>query len=139
MSKRRRRFESLGGLAAAGVIGLLLIPLAVSGALAQQNLIVTAPVGGTTQGGNASGTIGSSAWQRVWPTALSIRRGCMIQNNGTHTMWVTEGLGVAASTTALAVQLQPGVPYYCGNGGSVLQGEIDISGTTGDAFYAGQN
>lgn len=114
-----------------------------------QTPVWTVPQPATTKGGNASSTItATSTFQLVFATTVpasssgagvvATRRGCTIVNNGTHNMQVTEGLGVAASTAGLSVTLLPGQAYYCAAGGTVLTGEIDITGTIGDAFYAAQ-
>lgn len=135
------RWWGAGGLAV-----LLLV-----GPASAQSPVVTLPKPATTAGGNVSGTITTTnTFQRLWPnTGLGgfapapsgtiARSGCTIINNGTHSMYVTEGLGTAASTTSNSVIVPAGGPYYCGAlGGPVLTGEIDITGTSGDAFYAAQ-
>src|SRR5690348_891481 len=59
---------------------------------------------GTTSS-NASGTVTTGGvFQKIFG-ASSVRAGCAIQNNSTNTMYVTEGLGVANSTTGKAVAL----------------------------------
>lgn len=124
---------------------LLLAPVARA-----QQTVVTSPVPGTTDGGNASSTItATSVFQIVFSAGLlappgPARKGCTIQNNGTNIMWVTEGLSAATATKAKALQLAPatatvpGGVYQCSVGGLSLVGEIDITGTIGDAFYAAQ-
>lgn len=129
------------------LIPALVLALAVllTGPARSQQAVVTSPTGGTTSGGNASSTIvATGVFQLLFSAASSLqggastRRGCTIQNNGTHNMYVTEGLGIAASTLVNSAILAPGVPYYCTWAGVVLTGEIDITGTIGDAFYAAQ-
>jgi hypothetical protein len=128
-----------------------LVLLLISPALADQAAPVqTIPYPATTAGGNASGTIspGGSTFQLLFAATgpgvsgsgvSAPRKGCTIINNGSHTMYVTEGLGTVASTTALAVPVPAGGPYYCASpGNTVLTGEIDITGTNGEAFYAAQ-
>ncbi len=95
----------------------------------------------TTKNGNVSGTVAATGvFQQVFPatSAASPRNGCTIQNNSAHTMYVTEGIGIAGSTTANSAQLPAGLVYYCQSGVVALQGEVDVTGTTGDAFYAAQ-
>lgn len=123
------------------VLGLLI----TAPALAQNpSPVATWPTWGTTAGGNASSTITSTGvFQKIWsggsPSGgAAPRRGCTIQNNGTHVMYVTEGLSTALATTALATQLVAGQVYYCSVNGLALIGEIDITGNSGDAFYAAQ-
>ena len=53
-------------------------------------------------------------------------------------MWVSEGLGVGSSTTPSSIEIVPNQAYFCNWNGVVLFGEIDITGTIGDAFYAAQ-
>lgn len=111
--------------------------------------VQTQPAPASTAGGNASSTITSTnTFQQVFAAAgpsvsgagtTPGRKGCTIENNGTHNMWVTEALSVAASTTALAVVLQPTQVYSCETvAGIALQGQINITGTSGDSFYAAQ-
>jgi hypothetical protein len=129
----------------------LALALALAPALAQsQSLpapVATWPTYATTAGGNASGTIGTGGgtFQLVFAAGSTNqgqgpfpRRGCTIQNNGTHTMWISEGLGVATATEAKSFQLAAGAVYDCSVNGSVLIGEIDITGTASDPFYAAQ-
>ncbi len=95
----------------------------------------------TTKNGNVSGTVAATGvFQQVFPatSAASPRNGCTIQNNSAHTMYVSEGLGIAGSTTANSAQLAAGMVYYCQSGVVALQGEVDVTGTTGDVFYASQ-
>lgn len=114
-----------------------------------QQAVWTVPLPATTSGGNASTTIAvTNTFQLVFasttvapgsPTSgVSSRHGCTIINQGTNTMWVTEGIGAAGSTKAKAVVLAPSASFYCNWNGVVLVGEIDITGTAGDGFYATQ-
>lgn len=114
-------------------------------ALAQSGQpVTTLPAPATTAGGNASGTITSTnTFQLVFAATKQTpespqRRGCTIQNNGTHNMWVTEGYTVATATAANAVVVPQAGIYYCSVNNIALTGEIDITGTSGDAFYAAQ-
>lgn len=134
----------LGGAA----LGLLM--LFVQAAWAQNaSPVQTQPAPATTSGGNVSSTITSTnTFQQVFgavgPSVSGAgvspgRKGCTLQNNGTHNMWVTEGLSVAAATEATAVELSPGQSYQCEtSAGIALQGQINITGTSGDTFYAAQ-
>ena len=138
------KLRRLGLLAA--TVGSLGLALAVP-AQAQQSgglppPVATVPYPASSVGGNASSTIGGTGtFQKVFSATSgtgAFRKGCTIQNNGTHSMYVTEGLGVAASTESNSVVLAAGGIYYCQVGGIVLDGEIDITGTATDAFYAAQ-
>jgi hypothetical protein len=53
-------------------------------------------------------------------------------------MYVSEGTSLALANIANAVQLAAGQQYYCATSGVALQGQINIYGTAGDAFYAAQ-
>lgn len=109
-----------------------------------QQPVFTWPQAGSTAGGNASSSVAvTNTFQLVFGSSpqqpgAAVRKGCTIINYGTNTMWVTEGLGVAGSTKAKAVQLAANQAFYCQVYGIVLTGEIDLTGTSGDAFYAAQ-
>lgn len=124
--------------------------LGLAPALAQVP-VQTLPGAATTAGGNASGTVGTggTTFQLVFAGAGNsiapatstpgARHGCSIQNNGTHVMYVTEALGVSASTQAKAWQVSAyGGIFNCNFAGVVFIGEIDLTGTAGDAFAATQ-
>lgn len=124
-----------------GLLAGLLPPVA---AFAQQP-VVTLPAPRTTSGAPSSSTIASSnVWQQIWaatgpsPQGGPSRVGCTIINYGTHTMYVSEGTSLALANIANAVQLAAGQQYYCATSGVALQGQINIYGTAGDAFYAAQ-
>ena len=132
-------------------LGGWLIGAAVSaaafGALAQTaSPVMTIPSQGTTQGGIASSTIASTnTFQKVFSamgfasgTGAIPRKGCKIINGGTHNMLVTEGIATASATAASALTLAAAGSYDCTQGGVALQGEIAITGTAGDSFYAAQ-
>lgn len=128
-----------GGLA----IGL------VAPTLAQQT-VITRPQPVTSAGGDASGTITSTnTFQKVFAGANNTvaptvgtpgqRNACLIQNNGTHIMYVTEGKGISASTLLNSWQISAnGGLFYCTQANVILVGEIDVTGTSGDAFVASQ-
>ncbi len=137
MSKTRRWLEALG-LA----LGLCLGWSLVTGAALAQQQVLTVPQPGSTLGGNVSSTVTTTnTFQKLFAAAgvpPTNRHGCTIINTGTHTEYVSEGLGVAASTTGNSVPLAPQQAYFCTVNGIVLTGEIDITGTAGDSFYAAQ-
>jgi hypothetical protein len=92
---------------------------------------------------NASGTIASTGvFQSIW-TALTTnpnspkRASCTVQNNGTHTMYVFFG-PIASATTGTSVALAAGQAVNCSVGGTVLQDQVSITGTSTDAFFAAQ-
>lgn len=115
-----------------------------SGLTSAQQPVLTSPVPATTTGSNASTTVvATGVFQQIWSATprsqgSNVRKGCLILNEGTHSMYVTEGISVADSTTALAVLLVPGQFYSCGGNGVVLTGQINITGTIGESFYAAQ-
>jgi len=117
---------------------LLLLAFLAFPALGQN---LTYPVLGTTANGNASGTIASTGvFQLLWSATgtPNPRHGCTIENNGSNVMYITEGLALGSSSTSAAVKLATGDYYYCTAFGTVLTGQINITGTSGDAFYAAQ-
>lgn len=68
--------------------------------------------------------------------ATGTRSSCLLQNNGTHNMFVyfKKSGGVIASLTA-ALVLLPSYTINCLNtAGQILQEEIDITGTSGDTY-----
>jgi hypothetical protein len=85
---------------------------------------------------NLSGTITTTnTFQSVQGTTNN-RKGCLIQNNGTHTMYVYFG-AIANATTSNAAQLVAGQAISCAiNGNLVIQDAISITGTSGDTFFA---
>ena len=116
-------------------------PLAVA---LPQTPVATQPSGSTTQGGNVSGTIAATnTFQTLWPatgpgTALPARKGCLIINPSTHTMFISEGVATGSATTATSVPIGANYSFTCSFGGVVWTGNIAITGTSGDAFYASQ-
>ena len=103
-------------------------------------IVQTVPATRTTAGSNASGTItATGTFQNVFG-ASPVRTGCLIENNGAASMWVSEGVPVATPPTEAKSQvLAAGASFSCErNGGSVLTGEIDITGTATQVFYAVQ-
>ncbi len=112
--------------------------------------MMTVPGPGTTAGGNVSGKIltTNGRWQVVFAAVVqsgenqAIRKGCIIQNNSPHTLYISEGTTTGSATTTTSFLLTTTSPqnvFYCNvaGGPTTLQGEVDISGTTTtDAFYA---
>lgn len=132
------------------VLVLATIPIAAWGQ-ATGVPVQTIPYPATTAGGNASGTISTTGtFQEVFsasPTPAGglsgasggQRHGCAIQNqSASDKMYVSEGQSAATATEAASWILAPGATFYCERNGVVLSGEIDITGTATDAFYAAQ-
>ena len=107
----------------------------ITSANSQQNVITSPYQLGNS---NASSTITSGGtFQKVF-AANKNRRGCAIQNNGTHDMWVTIGVATASASVNSAMTLSAGNVFHCGDGVVVITGEVAITGTTSDSFYAAQ-
>jgi len=120
-------------LALLALLGAIFAPSFASA----QNPVITKPYAVTTS--NASSTIASTnVFQSIWSadTTVTGRTSCTVQNNGTHTMYVFFG-PIASATTAKSVQLSAGQSVYCSVNGMVLKDQVSITGTIGDAFYAG--
>lgn len=102
-----------------------------------QSPVITQPFGVMTY--NASGVISPSSFifQTIWPanTTRPGRSACKIQNNGTHTMYVYFG---PTPVTPSSYNLAAGLAMDCNIGGTVLQDQVNITGTAGDVFYADQ-
>lgn len=86
---------------------------------------------------NGSSTITSGGTYQQIFAASGFRRGCTVQNNGTHTMFVFFG-PIASAMHATSVQLSSGQSVNCQVGGIVVQDQVSIDGTTADSFYAAQ-
>lgn len=89
---------------------------------------------------NASGTIGSTNdFQSVFVASKpnTGRVACTIQNNGANAMWVFFG-PIASATNGSSVELAVGQSVNCNSGGVILQDQVSITGTSGDAFFAAQ-
>jgi hypothetical protein len=85
---------------------------------------------------NYSGAIQSTNSFQTIQGQTNNRQGCLIQNNGAHTMYVFFG-NVASATTATSAQLSAGQAIYCAvTGNTVVRDAISITGTSGDAFFA---
>lgn len=133
----------MGFLIAAGIWGCA-GALSSAEAQSQPPIFSTLPSGRTSA--NASGTItATGTFQKVFSAAVpqvsggpSFRSGCEVQNNGTHTVWVSEGKTAGTASESTSRQVAAGGSWYCERAGVALQGEIDITGTSGDSFYAAQ-
>jgi len=126
-----------------GVLGVAcLLPLAPCYAIEP---VQTSP--SFVTGMNASGTIAVSAtWQRIWIAGNPATpfNACVVQNNGTHAMFVFAGtIPPANGTTTTAYQVLPvggstqgPTEFKCNFGGVSDNSSIWISGTAADSFYA---
>lgn len=119
------------------LLGLLLV-LCVTSAEAQSP-VITQPYGVASH--NDSSTIAvTNTFQSIWAVSTNVRgrAGCSVQNNSaSNVMYVFFG-PIASATTASSVKLAVGQSVGCVVGGIVLQDQVSITGTSGDAFFAAQ-
>lgn len=120
-------------------LGLALLLWALVVPSYAQNPVVTTPYAVTSS--NNSSTISvTNTFQSIWVanTGNRGRAGCTIQNNGTHNMNVFFGPITNATLNNSIVIAANGGYVLCVNGGIVLQDQVSITGTSGDAFFAAQ-
>lgn len=105
-----------------------------------QSAVTTYPVGVATTNASSSITL-TGTYQQVF-AQNSNRRNCVIQNTGTHAMWVFFG-AIASATQATSWPLfpasaagSPGGFVSCANSGVVATDQVSITGTTADTFTA---
>lgn len=105
-------------------------PLPISGSFsATIGLIATTST-------NLSGTISVTSTFQSIQVSTAGRKGCAVQNNGTHTMYVFFG-AIGSATTSNSVQLAGGQSVSCAVGGiAVLTDQVSITGTSGEVFFA---
>lgn len=119
------------------ILGLLLALYVTS--VEAQSPVITQPYPVTSH--NDSGTIAvTNTFQSIWPASANTRgrAGCSAQNNSaSNVMYVFFG-PIASATTAKSVKLAVGQSVSCVIGGLVLQDQVSITGTSGDAFFAAQ-
>lgn len=92
-------------------------------------------------GGGSAATntaVGSTiASTNTFQTALAssaTRKGCLFQNQGANVMYAFFGT-LGSATLATAIQVQPGQTLSCASpGGLVLTGNLNATGTSGDAY-----
>jgi len=112
----------------AGAIALVALALLLAPARAQLG------VGTVVNNGSIAIT---STFQQVL-AGNGTRKGCTIQNQGTHVMYVYPGVASAA-TTGASLMLQPGQVFLCqSTGSSVITDPISMTGTAGDAWVANE-
>lgn len=115
---------------------LLALFLFLAGAQLAFAQAITTTVPAARQTTNASSSIAvTNTFQDIW-SAQASRVNCGIQNNGTNTMWVFNGLAAAATKNS-SVILAPGQYYNCATSGVVATSALSITGTSGDVYYAG--
>lgn len=123
----------------AALLGAAVLLLAAMSARAQSP-VFTVP--NPMAVGNGSGSIAvTNVFQPIFQGAPG-RRGCAIQNTGTHTMFVYFGQLANATTTnsfplaGATAAGQPGGWITCAAGGLVSPDPVSITGTAGDSFVA---
>lgn len=85
---------------------------------------------------NLSSTISVTNTFQSLQAATAGRNGCLIQNNGSHTMWVFFG-PIASATATTSFVLPAAQSVSCAVGGlGVLIDQVSITGTSTDAFFA---
>ncbi|SRR6266852_6543588 len=112
----------------------LIILLFPSLAFAQGN-IITSPSGLVIPDNESSTISVTNTFQTVFSASVG-RKACTIQNNGGNTMYVYFNSDIA--TIAKSVKLNVGDRAYCDNNNTVIRGAVQITGTSGDAYYATQ-
>lgn len=90
-------------------------------------------IGATATTTVSNGTISATGSFQSILAASSSRKGCFIQNQGSHLMYVFFGAN-ASATEATSFQLNPGQSALCSNGLIVATDNISLTGTSGDAF-----
>ena len=112
---------------------ILILALLMPVAAMAQTPVVTKPAGVTSN--NSSSTIAATnTFQSIF-AANTNRTACTIQNLGTHSMFVFFG-PIANAISNNSVTLVAGDSVRCNNGNIVLQDQVSITGTLGDAFFA---
>lgn len=110
----------------------LFIALIFATPAAAQTIVLPSPL----QSGNVSSTIAVTNTFQSLQAQTTVRKGCLIENNGTHLMYVFWG-PVASATTSNSFILAAGLSVSCAVGGtSTLTDQVSITGTSGDAFFA---
>lgn len=103
-----------------------------------QTQIITKPYP-VTGLNNVSTTITvTNTFQSLWiaTTGPTGRSSCTVQNNSaSNSMWVFFGV-LASATKATSAILAPSQSLNCNIGNVILQTQVSITGTSGDAFYA---
>lgn len=119
----------------AGLLALVLAFAAQAPGEAQAQQTVTTVPAARVATPTASGTISvTDTFQQLWadqPTRVN----CLVQNNGSATLWVFAGASAAASK-ARSVVLAPGQSWNCAQSGTVVTSAVQVTGTAGGAFTA---
>ncbi len=98
---------------------------------------ISGPSGGTTTTTQTKATVAVTNTYIQALASSATRKGCLIQNVGTHTMYVYFGAAPGDTTTSL--QLAPNTAISCAAGLIVLTDAVQLTGTAGDvAIVASQ-
>lgn len=101
-----------------------------------QNPVVTNPSIRSAVASASTTIATTNTFQSVF-AANNNRLGCLIQNNGTHNMYVNV-VSLATATISTSAIVVPGATAGCALYGTVINGQISITGTSGEWFYASQ-
>lgn len=110
----------------------------LSNSVFAQTPVVTKPYKAYTYNYSSSIAV-TNTFQTVFvvSSADTGRVACTIANYGTNKMYVFFG-PIANATLTNSIQLAANQSISCNIGGVVLQDQVSITGTSGDAFYAAQ-
>ncbi len=113
---------------------LALLALLWATPLFAQQSVFTLPSTRITANNSATISV-TNTFQEIWPIRTG-RTDCSIQNNSAaNVMYVFIG-PIASATLAKSVKLAVGQALICSVGGIVPTDAVNITGTSGDAFYA---
>lgn len=122
------------------ILWLSIFALCFSSGAKAQTPVFTYPIGQSITNSSGSITL-TNQFQSVF-VSNSGRKACVIQNTGTHVMYVFFGaIGGAATSTSFPLfpataAGYPGGYVTCNNSGVVVTDQVSITGTTGDTFTA---
>lgn len=91
----------------------------------------TQPITGTTT--TANSTIAVTNTFQAALASSATRKGCTLQNTGTHVQYIYFGT-IGSATTSNAYQISPGQTISCAAGVIVLTDAVGITGTAGDGY-----
>jgi hypothetical protein len=121
-------------LGRAAVLALVLAVASMSSSKVQaQQTVLTVPAPRAATATGSSTIAVTDTFQQLWadqPTRVN----CLVQNNGSATLWVFAGAGAASK--ARSVVLAPGQSWNCAQSGTVVTSAVQVTGTAGDAFTA---
>lgn len=125
MTSRQQLLAILG----AGIV--FLAAVAATWPAKAQGIVATTPFQATTA--ITSGSITSTNTFQSALASNASRRGCLLQNLGSNTMFVYVG-ALTSATTPQSLQLSTKQTFNCAAGGIVVTDQIAVTGTSGDGF-----